>query len=209
MDDEKIEKQEDTGNAAEEKTIMPEPAKKERKTAVRKKKAEKDTATSPEHAAEQPKEASADKSEEKEAKATKKRKKKGHAVVARGKRKESIARATVTPGKGNLRINHMKLDAYYSNRYVREIARQPLNYLGPEALGIDIYVNVLGGGVMGQAQATRTAIANALVDYFPDQKLREKFLGIDRSLLVEDVRRVEPKKFKGPKARARFQKSYR
>ncbi len=140
---------------------------------------------------------------------TKKRKKKSHAVVARGKRKESIARATVSPGKGQLRINHMKLEVYYSNKYIREIVRQPLTYLGPEALAIDVSVNVYGGGAMGQAQASRTAIANALVDYFPEQNLKEKFLDIDRSLLIEDVRRVEAKKFKGPKARARFQKSYR
>ena len=137
------------------------------------------------------------------------KKKKKQAVVLRGKRKESIARAVISDGKGNLRINHMKLEAYYSNKYIREIVRQPLSYLGPEAVGIDINVNVIGGGMMGQAQAARTAIANALVEYFPDQNLKEKFLNIDRSLLIEDVRRVETKKFKGPKARARFQKSYR
>ncbi len=138
-----------------------------------------------------------------------KKKKKKQALVLRGKRKESIARATIRAGKGNVRINHRKLEAYYSNKYVREIVRQPLSYLGQEALSIDINIDVIGGGVMGQAQAARTAIANALVEYFSDQNLKEKFLSIDRSLLIEDVRRVEPKKFKGPKARARFQKSYR
>ncbi len=62
---------------------------------------------------------------------------------------------------------------------------------------------------MGQAQAARTAIANALVEYFGEMNLREKFVEIDRSLVVEDTRRVEPKKYRGPKARARYQKSYR
>ena len=62
---------------------------------------------------------------------------------------------------------------------------------------------------MGQAQAARTAIANALVAYFDGMNLKEKFNSIDRSLIVDDTRRVEPKKFRGPKARARFQKSYR
>lgn len=70
-------------------------------------------------------------------------------------------------------------------------------------------MNVSGGGTMGQAQAARTAIAHALVMYFDQMNLREKFISIDRSMLIEDTRRVEPKKFRGPKARARFQKSYR
>jgi small subunit ribosomal protein S9 len=62
---------------------------------------------------------------------------------------------------------------------------------------------------MGQAQAARTAIAHALTLYFDQLNLREKFISIDRSLIIEDTRRVETKKFRGPKARARFQKSYR
>ncbi|MBS3067746.1 30S ribosomal protein S9 [Candidatus Micrarchaeota archaeon] len=177
-----------------EEAVAPTTAKKERKP--RKKKEE---TVKSEAGAEEPK---------KEETKSKKKKKK-QALVLRGKRKESIARATIRAGKGNVRINHMKLEAYYSNKYIRDIVRQPLSYLGPETLSIDISIDVIGGGMMGQAQAARTAIANALVEYFPDQNLKEKFLSIDRSLLIEDVRRVEPKKFKGPKARARFQKSYR
>ncbi len=129
-------------------------------------------------------------------------------LVARGKRKESIARATISEGKGVIRINSMNLSSV-SNPYVREIVREPLRYLGPEAATVDISVNVSGGGSMGQAQAARTAIANALVLYFDQMGLKQKFIEIDRSLVVEDTRRVEPKKFRGPKARARFQKSYR
>ncbi len=139
----------------------------------------------------------------------KQRKKKEAQFVARGKRKESIARAHVSKGNGLIRVNHLSLVAFATNKYVREIVREPLRYLGPEALTIDVEVNVFGGGVMGQAQASRTAIAKALVEFFPDQNLKDTFLNIDRSLLIEDVRRVETKKFKGPKARARFQKSYR
>lgn len=200
------EKSEIAESKLEENAATNEPARKERKMPV-KKKTEKHAGT--EQSDEVVTGESETKAEKKEPKTAKKRKKKGRVAVSRGKRKESIARATIIPGKGNVRINHIKLDAYYSNKYVKEIARQPLNYLGPEALEIDIHVNVFGGGVMGQAQATRTAIANALVEYFSDQKLKEKFMDIDKSLLIEDVRRVEPKKFKGPKARARFQKSYR
>ena len=130
------------------------------------------------------------------------------AVVARGKRKRSVARATVREGKGVFRVNSTNLESL-NNSYMREIIKEPLRYMGPEANTVDISVNVNGGGVMGQAQAARTAVANALAKYFEDLELREKFTAIDRSLIVEDTRRVEPKKYKGPKARARYQKSYR
>ncbi|MFA5165647.1 MAG: 30S ribosomal protein S9 [Candidatus Omnitrophota bacterium] len=128
--------------------------------------------------------------------------------VARGKRKESVARATITAGKGVVRINSQKLESL-NNPYIRDIIREPLRYIGPEANTVDISVNVNGGGSMGQAQAARTAIANALWMYFDQMNLRKKFVEIDRSLVIEDTRRVETKKFRGPKARARFQKSYR
>jgi len=147
--------------------------------------------------------------EEKKTKRKKKaRKKAARVAVARGKRKECKARARIKEGKGAIRINKKSLESF-NNKYVREIVREPLRYLGPEANEIDISVNVEGGGVMGQAQAARTAIAKALVEYFDKMNLKEKFGSIDRSLLIEDTRRVEPKKYRGPKARARYQKSYR
>jgi small subunit ribosomal protein S9 len=137
-----------------------------------------------------------------------KKKSKEKVVVARGKRKECKARARIRKGKGDIRINRKSLRSF-NNRYVRETIREPLTYIGPEANEIDISVSVTGGGVMGQAQAARTAIAKALVAYFDKMDLKEKFISIDRSLVVEDTRRVESKKYKGPKARARYQKSYR
>ncbi len=129
-------------------------------------------------------------------------------VISRGKRKESKARARIRSGRGVIRINHKNLTSF-NNSYIKEIIMEPLRYIGPEANEIDINVSVTGGGVMGQAQAARTAIARALVAYFDKMNLKEKFAAIDRSLIVEDTRRVEPKKFRGPKARARYQKSYR
>ncbi len=143
-------------------------------------------------------------------KKTKKKKKgpKEKVSIARGKRKECKARARIKKGSGAVRINRLSLQSF-NNKYIREIIREPLRYLGPEANEIDISVSVEGGGVMGQAQAARTAIAKALVEYFDKMDLKEKFTSIDRSLLVEDTRRVEAKKYKGPKARARYQKSYR
>lgn len=135
-------------------------------------------------------------------------KKATRAFVLRGKRKESVARATIKKGTGTIRLNSMNISTI-NNHYIREIIREPVRYVGPEGITVDVSVNVRGGGVMGQAQAARTAIANALVAYFDKMDLREKFISIDRSLVIEDTRRVEAKKYRGPKARARFQKSYR
>jgi small subunit ribosomal protein S9 len=141
-------------------------------------------------------------------KKTIKKKAKEKVVIARGKRKEAVARATVKSGKGTIRFNRKSIDSI-DNIYVREIIREPMRYLGSEANTVAIKVNVFGGGAMGQAQAARTAIAKALSEYFADLNVKDKFASIDRSLIVEDTRRVEPKKYKGPKARARYQKSYR
>ncbi len=126
--------------------------------------------------------------------------------VERGKRKRAIARATAREGTGILKINNLGINALTSP-VEREIISEPLRFV--DASKLDVSVNVRGGGRMGQAQAARTAIARALVAYTGDEELRKRLLEFDRSLLVEDSRRVEPKKFKGPKARARFTKSYR
>ncbi len=136
-----------------------------------------------------------------------KAKKKG-GIVVRGKRKESIAKATVVKGKGMVRVNSLLLEAI-PNRYARELIAEPINMAPEVAGGVDISVTVRGGGQMGQAQAARMSVARALVEYSQDPVLKAKMIERDRFLLAEDSRRVEPKKYLGPKARARFQKSYR
>jgi small subunit ribosomal protein S9 len=135
-------------------------------------------------------------------------KKKEAPSVFRGKRKECIARASIRKGKGVVRINSVRLDAI-DNRYVRQMIAEPLGFAPEVASQVDISVNVMGGGQMGQAQACRTAIARALVGFSGDETLKRKMVEYDKFLISEDSRRVEPKKYKGPKARARFQKSYR
>ena len=132
--------------------------------------------------------------------------KKAKAIVARGKRKEAIARASLKEGSGIIRINGIALAALNSP-FARNIISEPLHFADTSKYDINVSVN--GGGEMGQAQAVRTAIARALVQASGDDAIRKAMLEHDRSLLVEDSRRVEPKKFKGPKARARFTKSYR
>lgn len=133
-------------------------------------------------------------------------KKKAAAVVTRGKRKRAIARCAIKPGTGMITVNGIDLRAY-SDPLQREIIGEPLSF-DERGIKFDYSVVTAGGGIMGQAQACRTAIARAIVAQVGDE-VRTAMTAFDKSLLVEDPRRVEPKKFKGPKARARFTKSYR
>lgn len=130
-------------------------------------------------------------------------------IVVRSKRKEAVARAYIRKGSGTVRINKLELNAV-GNPYTKAIMSEPLTMVDNSlAKSVDIDIDVYGGGAMSQAQAVRGAIARALVAYTKDSKLRDMFHRRDKFLVVEDSRRVEPKKYKGPKARARFQKSYR
>ena len=141
--------------------------------------------------------------------AEKKKSKKKAAIVpnARGKRKEAIARAVIVPGNGKVYINRM-LASTMNDPQVREIIAELMHFLADRDK-VDIKVATNGGGSRGQAQAIRTAIAKAIVEYTKSDELHAEIIAYDRSMLVDDARRVEPKKFKGPKARARFTKSYR
>jgi small subunit ribosomal protein S9 len=130
------------------------------------------------------------------------------AVVESGKRKRSIARATAKKGSGTVRINSVDLQMYRSP-FIRDIIAEPLRMAGKHTSKLDISVNVEGGGPMGQAQAIRTAIAKAIVSYTADEELKQMFMEYDRTLLVSDTRRSEPKKQLGRGARKKRQKSYR
>ncbi|MFW6037958.1 MAG: 30S ribosomal protein S9 [Candidatus Saliniplasma sp.] len=125
-----------------------------------------------------------------------------------GKKKEAIAKATIRSGEGRIRINSKPLEIF-----TPEIAKlkimEPIQLVGDRSDKIDINVNVQGGGVMGQAGATRTAVALCFVDYFDDPELEELFKEYDRSLLVSDPRRKLPKQPMGRGARKKRQKSYR
>ncbi|MFB6086618.1 MAG: 30S ribosomal protein S9 [Halodesulfurarchaeum sp.] len=126
-----------------------------------------------------------------------------------GKKKTAIARATVSDGEGRVRINSTPIELVEP-----EMAR--LKMLEPFRIAeeqlredVDIDVTVEGGGFAGQADAVRTAISRGLVQFYGDAELRDAFMEFDRTLLVNDVRQPEPKKWGGPGARARYQKSYR
>ncbi|PKL68688.1 MAG: 30S ribosomal protein S9 [Methanobacteriales archaeon HGW-Methanobacteriales-1] len=129
-------------------------------------------------------------------------------VHTSGKRKTAIARGTFHEGKGRIRINKCPVELYDPELARQKIA-EPITLAGDVINDVDIDVKVIGGGVMGQAEAARMVIAKGLVQWTNDMDLKEKFVQYDRTMLVGDPRRSEPKKYGGRGARARRQKSYR
>ena len=127
---------------------------------------------------------------------------------ASGKRKMSIARATIKPGKGIVKINKKPLEIYQP-KLAREIIKEVLLIAGDVSKKVNIQVNVKGGGVISQAEASRSAIARALVQYTNSDELKKKFVTYDRNILVADVRRTEPQKPLRSAARASKQTSKR
>ena len=114
-------------------------------------------------------------------------------IVSVGKRKKAIARAAIREGKGIVRINSVPLELI-EPRYKQMRIKEAVILAGESGKNVDISVTVEGGGIWGQADATRTAIANALVDYHKDQNLKKLYIDYDRSLLISDSRRTEPHK---------------
>src|SRR3989344_2724084 len=131
-------------------------------------------------------------------------------VHVSGKRRKAIARATITIGKGQIRINK-KLLQLYNPRLARMRIMEPLLIAGNDILNkVKIDVDVKGGGWNGQAEAVRLAIARGLVQFTGNKQLEKDFLSYDRHLLVADVRRRETRKPNThQKARSKVQKSYR
>lgn len=129
-------------------------------------------------------------------------------VVASGKRKTAIARAVARKGEGRLRVNRQPIEIFQP-----EVARlkilEPITIADKRFTKLDVDVNVKGGGVMGQADAVRTALARAIVEFTGDDELKEQFIYFDRTLLVNDTRLKLPKKQLGRGARKKRQKSYR
>ena len=130
-------------------------------------------------------------------------------LLTSGKRKTAIARATIKPGKGRIRVNNTPLEIL-EPKIARDKIVEPLLRASDEIWKqIDINVKVSGGGFMGQAEAVRTAIARALVKWTRSTRLQTILTDYDRTMIAGDSRRKEPKKFGGPGARSREQKSYR
>ena len=126
-----------------------------------------------------------------------------------GKKKTAVARATIRDGDGRVRIDSTPVELVEPEQ-ARLKMLEPFRIAPAEVRdAVDVDVTVNGGGFAGQADAVRTAIARGLVQHLSDAELRDAFMEFDRSLLVNDDRQSEPKKWGGPGARARYQKSYR
>ena len=117
-----------------------------------------------------------------------------------GRRKTSVARLYMKPGKGSFTVNGKDLDKYFSSELLRLIVEQPLMLV--DALkSFDFKVNIHGGGMKGQAEALRLAVARALVKN--DDEIRSVLK--KEGFLTRDPRMVERKKYGRRKARRAFQ----
>ena len=131
------------------------------------------------------------------------------AITISGKRKTAIARATIKAGRGRVRINNFPLEIF-EPQIARSKMTEPLLQIDQELRSkIDISIKVSGGGFMGQAEAVRMTIARGLLRWTRSKHLQSVFTEYDRTMLAGDPRRKESKKFGGPGARAKRQKSYR
>lgn len=130
-------------------------------------------------------------------------------LIFSGKRKTAIAKATIKPGKGKIILNKKAIDFF---PYLQQLELKEPLILAEEILGkldFDIDVNVKGGGIASIIEASRLAIARAIVAFTKNEKIKQLFLSYDRNMLVADTRRKEAYKPDDSKARAKRQTSYR
>lgn len=127
-----------------------------------------------------------------------------------GKRKTAIARAVIKEGSGKVLINNKPIE-FFSELQQLEL-KEPLiiasDFLGKN-INFDIFVNVVGGGMSSRVEASRLAIAKAILGFTKSDKLKTAYLSYDRNMLVADTRRKETYKPGDSKARAKRQTSYR
>ena len=121
-----------------------------------------------------------------------------------GRRKSSVARVYLRPGNGNMLVNKRPIEEYFGRETLKMILRQPLEIT--DSLEIfDIFINVHGGGLSGQAGAIRHGISRALLLAHEDSRNVLKKAG----MLTRDSRKVERKKYGQPGARKKYQFSKR
>jgi small subunit ribosomal protein S9 len=121
-----------------------------------------------------------------------------------GRRKSSIARVWLVPGKGSIKINKRTLDNYFGRESLSTVVEKPLELVNKKN-ELDVFAKVEGGGITGQAGALQHGIARALLQYDPTLRPILKKEG----LLTRDSRMKERKKYGQKGARARFQFSKR
>lgn len=121
-----------------------------------------------------------------------------------GRRKSSVARVYLRPGTGSIQINEKGFETYFASDVLRMVVQQPLQLT--ESTGkFDVFANIRGGGLTGQAWAMRLGISRALCDFNLELRPRLKQGGF----LTRDSRIKERKKYGQPGARKRFQYSKR
>ncbi len=121
-----------------------------------------------------------------------------------GRRKTSVARVFLRPGKGNISVNDRNFEEYFPNNMIKMIIKQPLS-ITDTLDHFDIKATVKGGGISAQAGALRHGISKALLEY--NKELRKKLKA--GGLLTRDPRQKERKKYGQKGARKRFQYSKR
>ena len=121
-----------------------------------------------------------------------------------GRRKDSVARVNMSPGKGEILINGRPFKDYLCRESLAIVVTQPLDLLD-QRNSYDIKINVNGGGISGQASAIRLGISRALNEVSSDFRPALKQAGF----LTRDAREVERKKYGQPGARKKFQFSKR
>ncbi|OMJ12472.1 40S ribosomal protein S16 [Smittium culicis] len=138
------------------------------------------------------------------------------AVQTYGRKKTATAVAYCKQGKGMIKVNGQPLELLEPEILKFKVYEAILVVGEDKFANVDIRVRVKGGGHVSQVYAIRQAIAKSIVAYYQKyvdeaakKEIKDLLAAYDRSLLVADPRRCEPKKFGGPGARARYQKSYR
>lgn len=130
-------------------------------------------------------------------------------IYTSGKRKAAIARAVISPGDGKITFNGKNYETLemFDSLKLAEPIRIAEKILGK--IDFEIKLTAKGGGAKGQIDASRLAMAKAIVEYSQSEELKQAYLTYDRNLLVADVRRKEACKPGDSKARAKRQTSYR
>lgn len=133
-----------------------------------------------------------------------------------GRKKNAVAVALFRKGSGTIRVNGVPIDLV-EPAILRQKVLEPVLLLGQDKFAeFDVRIRVRGGGYTAQIYAIRLALAKSIIAYYQKhvnestkREYKEIFLSYDRNLLIADPRRCEPKKYGGPGARSRAQKSYR
>ena len=121
-----------------------------------------------------------------------------------GRRKSAVARVYVKSGSGNITINSRDLQTYFPLEILQFVVKQPL-FVTENSENFDITINLVGGGIKGQAEAARLGISRALCEINPEYRA----VLMKNGFLTRDSREVERKKPGQPGARAKFQFSKR